>query len=121
MRRPRMEAWHSRTSGTARCVGQGWHVGRQWAGGRGAGGTLGVWVRKRGHQVVAPRAAASRPCAVALRPSESLPLPPPAAAAPQVLCVAPGAPPGDNSARTDLATSEYLQVVLFDHVTRRRS
>lgn len=39
----------------------------------------------------------------------------------KVLRVAPGAPPGDNTCRTVLATQEYLQVVLFDHVTRRRS
>jgi hypothetical protein len=29
--------------------------------------------------------------------------------------------PGDNSTRHELATSEHLQVVLYDHVTRRRS
>lgn len=39
----------------------------------------------------------------------------------KVLSVAPGSLPGDNSTRTDVETSEYLQVVLFDHVTRRRS
>lgn len=39
----------------------------------------------------------------------------------KVLCVDPGSLPGDNSSRSVLATDEYLQVVLYDHVTRRRS
>ena len=29
--------------------------------------------------------------------------------------------PGDNSTRTELSTDEYMQVVLYDHVTRRRT
>ena len=29
--------------------------------------------------------------------------------------------PGDNSSRTELNTDEYMQVVLYDHVTRRRT
>lgn len=29
--------------------------------------------------------------------------------------------PGDNSSRNDLHTDEYLQVVIFDHLTRRRT
>ena len=29
--------------------------------------------------------------------------------------------PGDNSSRNDLQTDEYLQVVIFDHLTRRKS
>jgi hypothetical protein len=40
----------------------------------------------------------------------------------KVLDVDPGvASPGDNSTRTELETGEYTQVVLYDHVTRRRS
>lgn len=39
----------------------------------------------------------------------------------KLISVAPGTLPGDNSTRTDLETDEYLQAVLFDHVTRRRS
>jgi hypothetical protein len=31
------------------------------------------------------------------------------------------ASPGDGSVRTELPTHEYAQVVLFDHLTRRRS
>ncbi len=29
--------------------------------------------------------------------------------------------PGDNSTRFDIVTDEYTQVVLYDHVTRRRT
>lgn len=29
--------------------------------------------------------------------------------------------PGDNSTRTEIETNEYMQVVVYDHVTRRRS
>jgi len=29
--------------------------------------------------------------------------------------------PGDNSSRNELQTDEYLQVVIFDHLTRRKS
>ncbi len=39
----------------------------------------------------------------------------------KVINVDPHSPPGDNSTRTELATKEYVQVVLYDHVTRRRS
>jgi hypothetical protein len=39
----------------------------------------------------------------------------------KVLCVDPGSLPGDNSSRSVLVTEEYAQVVLYDHVTRRRS
>lgn len=39
----------------------------------------------------------------------------------KVMNVDPCSNPGDNSTRTQLATDEYLQVVLYDHVTRRRS
>lgn len=39
----------------------------------------------------------------------------------KVINVDPKALPGDNSARTELQTDEYIQVVIYDHVTRRRS
>lgn len=39
----------------------------------------------------------------------------------KVVNVDPRAKPGDNSTRTELQTTEYLQVVLYDHVTRRRA
>ncbi|KAK9806230.1 hypothetical protein WJX72_006501 [[Myrmecia] bisecta] len=39
----------------------------------------------------------------------------------KVINVDPKAKPGDNSTRTELETDEYLQVVIYDHVTRRRS
>uniref|UniRef100_A0A7S0VHL9 Cilia- and flagella-associated protein 299 n=1 Tax=Polytomella parva TaxID=51329 RepID=A0A7S0VHL9_9CHLO len=39
----------------------------------------------------------------------------------KVINVDPRMKPGDNSIRTELSTGEYLQVVLYDHVTRRRS
>jgi hypothetical protein len=39
----------------------------------------------------------------------------------KVICVDPTSLPGDNSRRSPLATEEYLQVVIYDHVTRRRS
>ena len=29
--------------------------------------------------------------------------------------------PGDNSKRHEIATTEYLQVVIYDHMTRRKS
>lgn len=38
----------------------------------------------------------------------------------KVLSVDPCGAPGDSSCRTELVTHEYGQVVLFDHVTRRR-
>ena len=28
---------------------------------------------------------------------------------------------GDNSIRTEIPTNEYLQVVIYDHMTRRKS
>lgn len=39
----------------------------------------------------------------------------------KVINVDPRAKPGDNSTRTELETHEYMQVVIYDHVTRRRS
>ena len=38
----------------------------------------------------------------------------------KVINVDPNSRGGDNSTRTELETDEYMQVVLFDHVTRRR-
>jgi len=38
----------------------------------------------------------------------------------KVINVNPEMPPGDNSTRVELATTEYTQVVLYDHSTRRR-
>lgn len=29
--------------------------------------------------------------------------------------------PGDNSTRMEIKTKEYLQVVLYDHMTRRKA
>eukprot|EP00243_Klebsormidium_subtile_P010887 TRINITY_DN5969_c0_g1_i1.p1 TRINITY_DN5969_c0_g1~~TRINITY_DN5969_c0_g1_i1.p1 ORF type:complete len:234 (-),score=53.91 TRINITY_DN5969_c0_g1_i1:347-1048(-) len=39
----------------------------------------------------------------------------------KVINVDPKAKPGDNSVRTELVDPEYKQIVLFDHITRRRS
>lgn len=39
----------------------------------------------------------------------------------KVINVDPKARPGDNSRRIELPTHEHLQVVLYDHVTRRKS
>ncbi|GMH97039.1 hypothetical protein TrST_g5964 [Triparma strigata] len=39
----------------------------------------------------------------------------------KVINVDPNANPGDNSTRTEIKTSEYLQVVIYDHMTRRKS
>lgn len=39
----------------------------------------------------------------------------------KVINVDPRSKPGDNSTRTELQTQEYMQVVIYDHVTRRRS
>ena len=39
----------------------------------------------------------------------------------KVINVDPRAKPGDNSTRVEIKTDEYLQVVLYDHVTRRRN
>ena len=39
----------------------------------------------------------------------------------KVINADPKANPGDNSTRTEIITSEYLQVVIYDHMTRRKS
>jgi hypothetical protein len=39
----------------------------------------------------------------------------------KIINVDPKARPGDNSTRFDVVTTEYTQVVLYDHVTRRRT
>eukprot|EP00297_Palpitomonas_bilix_P000928 CAMPEP_0113895448 /NCGR_PEP_ID=MMETSP0780_2-20120614/17369_1 /TAXON_ID=652834 /ORGANISM="Palpitomonas bilix" /LENGTH=238 /DNA_ID=CAMNT_0000886281 /DNA_START=27 /DNA_END=744 /DNA_ORIENTATION=+ /assembly_acc=CAM_ASM_000599 len=39
----------------------------------------------------------------------------------KVVNVDPKSHPGDNSRRVELHTDEYLQVVIFDHVTRRKT
>lgn len=39
----------------------------------------------------------------------------------KVIDVDPGARPGDNSARFEIKTDEYRHVVLYDHVSRRRT
>jgi len=39
----------------------------------------------------------------------------------KVINVDPNAPSGDNSQRTEIETSEYIQVVIYDHQTRRKS
>jgi len=39
----------------------------------------------------------------------------------KVINVDPKASPGDNSTRTEIQTDEYLQVVIYDHMTRRKS
>ena len=39
----------------------------------------------------------------------------------KVINVDPNSRPGDNSIRTEISTSEYLQVVIYDHMTRRKS
>ena len=39
----------------------------------------------------------------------------------KVINVDPQSRPGDNSIRTEIPTSEYLQVVIYDHMTRRKS
>ena len=31
------------------------------------------------------------------------------------------APPGDNSTRAEIQTREYMQIVIYDHMTRRKS
>ncbi|KAK9849393.1 hypothetical protein WJX84_000915 [Apatococcus fuscideae] len=38
----------------------------------------------------------------------------------KIVNVDPQAHPGDNSSRTEIATSEYLQVIIYDHISRRR-
>lgn len=40
----------------------------------------------------------------------------------KILCVDPKAPsPGDNSVRAVIAAPKYIQVVLYDHITRRKT
>ncbi|KAG6576581.1 Pyruvate kinase [Phytophthora cinnamomi] len=39
----------------------------------------------------------------------------------KVVNVDPKANPGDNSTRTEIKTKEYLQVVVYDHMTRRKT
>lgn len=39
----------------------------------------------------------------------------------KVLNVDPDSNPGENSTRSVIDTNEFLHVVLFDHVTRRRA
>lgn len=39
----------------------------------------------------------------------------------KVIDVDPASRPGDNSARFDVVTDEYRQVVLYDHISRRRT
>jgi hypothetical protein len=39
----------------------------------------------------------------------------------KVINVDPKQSPGDNSTRTEIKTNEYLQVVIYDHMTRRKS
>lgn len=39
----------------------------------------------------------------------------------KIINVDPRVSPGDNSTRVEIETDEYLQVVLYDHVARRRS
>lgn len=39
----------------------------------------------------------------------------------KVVNVDPGVPPGDNSSRNELDCEDYLQVVIFDHLTRRKN
>jgi len=39
----------------------------------------------------------------------------------QVINVDPKSLPGDNSRRIEIKTHEYLQVVIYDHVTRRKT
>lgn len=39
----------------------------------------------------------------------------------KVINVDPKVEPGDNSKRHDIKTSEYIQVVIFDHMTRKKS
>jgi hypothetical protein len=39
----------------------------------------------------------------------------------KVVNVDPGSDPGDNTTRTEIKTKEYMQVVVYDHMTRRKS
>lgn len=38
----------------------------------------------------------------------------------KLINVNPEVAPGDNTTRTEIETDEYIQVVLYDHTTRRR-
>jgi hypothetical protein len=38
----------------------------------------------------------------------------------KIINVNPECPPGDNTTRTEIETKEYVQIVLYDHSTRRR-
>mmetsp|Transcript_18249 Transcript_18249/g.50339 ORF Transcript_18249/g.50339 Transcript_18249/m.50339 type:complete len:83 (-) Transcript_18249:19-267(-) len=39
----------------------------------------------------------------------------------KVINVDPKSLPGDNSRRIEIKTTEYIQVVIYDHVTRRKT
>jgi len=39
----------------------------------------------------------------------------------KLINVDPNKPPGDNTKRVEIATDEYVQVVLYDHMTRRKN
>ena len=39
----------------------------------------------------------------------------------KVINVDAASPPGDNSTRNEIAGSEYLQAVIYDHATRRKA
>jgi len=39
----------------------------------------------------------------------------------KIINVDPNAPCGDNSTRTEIATHDYFQVVIYDHMTRRKA
>ena len=39
----------------------------------------------------------------------------------KVINVDPALPPGDNTTRTEIKTNEYAQVVIYDHMTRRKT
>ncbi len=39
----------------------------------------------------------------------------------KVINVDPNANPGDNSIRTEIKSPDYLQIVIYDHMTRRKS
>jgi hypothetical protein len=39
----------------------------------------------------------------------------------KVINVDPAVPPGDNSSRLEIRDPDYLQVVIIDHMTRRRA
>lgn len=39
----------------------------------------------------------------------------------QIISVNPSETPGDNTTRTEITTSEHLQVVVWDHFARRKA